>query len=171
MGFVKSKKEIVKMLLNKEISDDDEEELMNLLIDEPISIDVDKENEKNIKIGDKIADKITKIAGSWSFIIGFSSFLILWILLNIYVFENLDPFPFILLNLLLSCVAALQAPIIMMSQNREAKRDSLRSQNDYRIDLKSELILEELHDKIEKIEKNQKIILKEIEELQKNDKK
>lgn len=171
MGFVKSKKEIVKMILNKEISDDDEEELMNLLIDEPISIDVDKENEKNIKIGDKIADKITKIAGSWSFIIGFSSFLILWILLNIYVFENLDPFPFILLNLLLSCVAALQAPIIMMSQNREAKRDSLRSQNDYRIDLKSELILEELHDKIEKIEKNQKIILKEIEELQKNDKK
>lgn len=159
----KTKKEIVKMLLNKEISIDDEEELLNLLIDEPISIDVDKENLKNIKFGDKIADKITKFVGSWPFILGFSGFLIAWILLNLYVLENLDPYPFILLNLLLSCIAALQAPIIMMSQNREAQRDSLRSKNDYRIDLKSELILEELHDKIEKIEANQKIILKEIE--------
>ncbi len=163
----KTKKEIVKMLLNKEISIDDEEELLNLLIDEPISIDVDKECRKNIKFGDKVADQLTKIAGSWTFIIGFTSFLLLWILLNIYVFKNLDPYPFILLNLLLSCLAALQAPIIMMSQNREAKRDSLRSKNDYRIDLKSELILEELHDKIEKIEKNQKAILKKLSELNK----
>jgi len=163
----KTKKEIVKMLLNKEISVDDEEELLDLLIDEPISIDVDKEDQKHIKLGDKIADRITRIAGSWTFILGFSSFLILWVLLNSYVFKNLDPYPFILLNLLLSCIAALQAPIIMMSQNREAKRDSLRSKNDYRTDLKSELILEELHDKMERIEKNQKILLKELEKLKK----
>lgn len=163
----KTKKEIVKTLLNKEISIEDEEELLNLLIDEPISIDVDKEDIKNIKFGDKIADKITRFAGSWTFILGFVIFLLTWILLNLYVFKNLDPYPFILLNLLLSCIAALQAPVIMMSQNREAKRDSLRSKNDYRTDLKSELILEELHNKMEKIEKTQKQILKELEQLKK----
>ena len=160
----KKKKEIVKMLLNnKEITIDDEEELLDLLIDEPISIDALKEEEKNIKFGDRIADKITKFVGSWTFILGFSSFLIIWIMINLYMLDNLDPYPFILLNLVLSCIAALQAPVIMMSQNREAKRDSLRSKNDYRTDLKSELILEELHDKIEKIEKNQKEILKLLE--------
>lgn len=160
----KTKKEIVKMLLNnKEITIDDEEELLDLLIDEPISIDALKEEEKNIKFGDRVADKITKFVGSWTFILGFSSFLIIWIIINLYMFDNLDPYPFILLNLVLSCIAALQAPIIMMSQNREAKRDSLRSKNDYRTDLKSELILEELHDKIEKLEKNQKEILKLLE--------
>lgn len=160
----KTKKEIVKMLLNnKEITIDDEEELLDLLIDEPISIDALKEEEKNIKFGDRVADKITKFVGSWTFILGFSSFLIIWIIINLYMLDNLDPYPFILLNLVLSCIAALQAPVIMMSQNREAKRDSLRSKNDYRTDLKSELILEELHNKIEKIEKNQKEILKLLE--------
>ena len=164
----KTKKEIVKMLLNnKEITIDDEEELLDLLIDEPISIDALKEEEKNIKFGDRIADKITKFVGSWTFILGFSSFLIIWIMINLYMLDNLDPYPFILLNLVLSCIAALQAPVIMMSQNREAKRDSLRSKNDYRTDLKSELILEELHDKIEKIEKNQKEILKLLESIKK----
>lgn len=160
----KTKKEIVKMLLNnKEINIDNEEELLDLLIDEPISIDALKEEEKNIKFGDKVADKITKFVGSWTFILGFSSFLLIWVLMNLYLIDNLDPYPFILLNLVLSCIAALQAPIIMMSQNREAKRDSLRSKNDYRTDLKSELILEELHDKIERIEKNQKLILEYLE--------
>jgi len=164
----KTKKEIVKMLLNnKEITIDDEEELLDLLIDEPISIDALKEEEKNIKFGDRVADKITKFVGSWTFILGFSSFLIIWIIINLYMLDNLDPYPFILLNLVLSCIAALQAPVIMMSQNREAKRDSLRSKNDYRTDLKSELILEELHDKIEKIEKNQKEILKILESIKK----
>ena len=95
---------------------------------------------------------------------GFSIFLILWIVLNVYIFKNLDPYPFILLNLVLSCIAALQAPVILMSQNRAAKKDSLRAQNDYRTDLKSELILEELHDKIEKIIANQNKILKYIEQ-------
>ena len=77
--------------------------------------------------------------------------------------SQIDPYPFILLNLLLSCIAALQAPIIMMSQNRQAAKDSLRNQNDYRTDLKSELILEELHDKMDAILKNQRKILKQME--------
>ena len=93
--------------------------------------------------------------------------LIFWIVLNTVILQGdsaIDEYPFILLNLLLSCIAALQAPIIMMSQNRQAAKDSLRNQNDYRTDLKSELILEELHDKMELILKNQKKIMKELEE-------
>ena len=159
----KTKKEIVKMLLNQNLETEDEEELIELLIDNSIAVDVDKQDKDNEKFGDRVADKITEFAGSWGFILGFTTFLIL---LNLTIFKNLDPYPFILLNLLLSCIAALQAPIIMMSQNRAAKKDSMRSKNDYKTDLKSELILEELHDKMEKIISNQNKILKE---LSKND--
>ena len=162
-----TKKDIVKMLLNKNLEIEDEEQLLDLLIDQPIAIDVDKEEAANEKIGDKIADKLTQIAGSWGFILGFSLFLIGWIICNLFFLENIDPYPFILLNLLLSCIAALQAPIIMMSQNRQAKKDSLRSKNDYKTDLKSELILEELHDKMEIILKNQEKILKEMNKNEK----
>ena len=125
----KAKKEIVQMLLKKKLDVVDEEELINMLIDEPIAIDVDKQEDANRTFGDKLADKLTEIAGSWKFIIGMIIFLLGWILLNLFVIDN-DPYPFILLNLILSCIAALQAPIIMMSQNREAKKDSLRSSND-----------------------------------------
>ena len=86
-------------------------------------------------------------------------FLILWIILNLFVLKDKDPYPFILLNLILSCIAALQAPIIMMSQNREAKKDRARSSNDYKTDLKSELILEDLHNKMSQIIKNQNKII------------
>ena len=164
----KTKKEIVKMLLrSNELEEKDEEELLDLLVDQPISIDVDKQEEAKMTRGDRVADKVSEIAGSWGFIIGFSSFLIFWIILNAYIFkgnERIDPYPFILLNLLLSCLAALQAPIIMMSQNRQAAKDSLRNQNDYRTDLKSELILEELHDKMEEILRNQRKIMRQLDD-------
>ena len=163
-----TRKELIKKLLNNKDDDRDYSELMELLIDENIAIDPDKEDSLNVSEGDKIADKLTMIAGSWGFIIGFSLFLIIWIILNLFVFDNLDPYPFILLNLLLSCLAALQAPIIMMSQNRQAKKDTLRSRNDYRTDLKCELILEQLHDRQEKILKNQWKILQYIEDNFKN---
>ena len=156
------KKDIVKMLLNKDLEGKDEEELLDLLIDQPIAIDIDKLDKENIKFGDKVADKLTSVAGSWKFIIGFCLFLAIWIIANLCIFDNVDPYPFILLNLLLSCLAALQAPIIMMSQNREAKKDSLRNTNDYKTDLKSELILEELHDKMDKILENQEKLIKEL---------
>ena len=163
-----TKKEIVKMLLkNNELEEKDEEELLNLLIDQPISIDVDKQEEAKMTKGDRIADKVSEVAGSWGFILGFSAFLIFWIIMNSIILSGdnqADPYPFILLNLLLSCLAALQAPIIMMSQNRQAAKDSLRNQNDYRIDLKSELILEELHDKMDEILKNQRKILRALED-------
>ena len=157
------KSDIVKLLLNQEINTENEDELLDMLIDQPIAIDVDKQDKMNIKFGDIIADKLTKIAGSWSFIIGFIIFLVSWTMLNVFVFKNVDPYPFILLNLLLSCLAALQAPIIMMSQNRAAKKDSLKSTNDYKTDLKSELILEELHDKLDKVILNQNKLLKILE--------
>ena len=164
----KTKKEIVRMLLsNNEIDEKDEEELLDLLIDQPISIDVDKQEEAKMSFGDKVADKVSEVAGSWTFIGLFISFLIAWTIINGVVLKNanpIDPYPFILLNLVLSCIAAIQAPIIMMSQNRQAEKDSLRNQNDYRTDLKSELILEELHDKMELILKNQNKILKVLKE-------
>lgn len=163
----KTKKEIVKMLLNSDLGEKDEEELLNLLIDQPISIDVDKLEEAKMTKGDFIADKVSEVAGSWAFIFLFIVFLVGWVVLNTILLKagnKIDPYPFILLNLLLSCIAALQAPIIMMSQNRQAEKDSLRNQNDYRIDLKSELILEELHDKIIELEKNQKQIMKYLKE-------
>ena len=166
----RTKKEIVEMLLKKNLESNDEEELINMLIDEPIAVDIDKQSDLNRSFGDKVADKITEVAGSWNFIIGMVIFLLLWILLNIYVLENADPYPFILLNLLLSCIAALQAPIIMMSQNREAKKDRLRSSNDYKTDLKSELILEELHREISRLTANQNKILKLLEEREENKK-
>ncbi len=164
----KKKKEIVKMLLNQNLEEKDEEDILDLLINEPISIDVDKESDKNLTFGEKMADKFSEIAGSWTFIIGFCLFLIIWIVINGFLLANAaDPYPFILLNLLLSCLASLQAPIIMMSQNRQAKKDTIRNKNDYRTDLKSELILESLHDDLEKILKNQKKILDYIEEKKK----
>lgn len=101
--------------------------------------------------GDKISDKVAKFGGSWRFIISFLVVLILWIIYNSVVSENLkfDVFPFILLNLILSCIAALQAPIIMMSQNRQEDKDRKRSENDYMINLKSELEIRGLHQKID----------------------
>jgi len=152
------------MLLNQQLDEKDEEELMDLLINQPISVDVDKEDEENVKFKDRLADKISQKAGSWGFILGFSIFLILWILINTYMANKVDPYPFILLNLFLSCLAALQAPIIMMSQNRAAEKDRMRSQNDYRTNLKSELLLEELHDHIEQIRINQEKILAILKE-------
>ena len=159
MESKKTKKEIVQMLLKKQLEENDEEELINMLIDEPIAVDVDKQSDSTRTFGDKLADKLTEVAGSWTFIISMIIFLIVWIILNLYLLDKVDPYPFVLLNLVLSCIAALQAPIIMMSQNREAKKDRLRSSNDYKTDLKSELMLEDLHNKMSQIIKNQNKII------------
>lgn len=161
---VVNKKELVKKLLRQEMDIETEDELLEMLIDRPIAIDIDKQEDEEITKGDRIADKVAEIAGSWPFIICFALFLIIWIIINVVFLKEkaIDPYPFILLNLLLSCISALQAPIIMMSQNRQAKKDSLRNQNDYQIDLKSELILEDLHDNIKTLIKNQNEIINYI---------
>ncbi len=165
------KLELVKMLLNKDLKNKDEKELFELLVKNPLSIDVDEYDKKKAKLGDKIADKFTKFAGSWKFIIGFILFLGIWIITNtILIKKGFDEYPFILLNLLLSCVSSLQAPIIMMSQNRQAKKESMRNNNDYRIDLKSELILEEVYLKINNMLNNQKIIIDLLKKFEKKSK-
>ncbi len=167
----KRKKEIVRMLLNQNLDEKDEEEIIDLLINNSITVDVDKENDSKMTMGDKIADKISAVVGSWTFIIVFSVFLILWMIFNgiILASDAVDPYPFILLNLVLSCIAALQAPIIMMSQNREAKKDTIRNKNDYRTDLKSELILEQLYDHLEKVLQNQNKILSYLKKIDEED--
>ncbi|MGN1337706.1 MAG: DUF1003 domain-containing protein [Candidatus Coprovivens sp.] len=164
-----NKRALVKKLLKQEFLEEQEDELIEMLIDKPISIDVDKIEDSNASFGDKVADKVAEVAGSWTFIICFGLFLAIWIIFNVIIFNNdsIDPYPFILLNLILSCLSALQAPLIMMSQNRQAKKDSLRSQNDYQVDLKSELILEDIHDDIVKIIKTQNEILKRLDEKEK----
>ena len=163
----KRKKEIVKMLLNQNLDAKSEEEIIDLLVDNPISIDVDKENDAKMTFGDRVADKLSAVAGSWTFIICFCLFLLFWIVLNGVLMANnaIDPYPFILLNLLLSCLAALQAPVIMMSQNREAKKDSIRNKNDYHTDLKSELILEDLYDQLDELQENQRKILELLDKI------
>lgn len=164
-----SKLELVKKILQNDIDGKDEKELLNLLVEKPLAINVDK-CEKT-KFGDKVADKFTKFAGSWTFIISFIVFMISWIILNIFILtKGFDEYPFILLNLMLSCISALQAPIIMMSQNRAAKKESLRNDNDYRIDLKSELILEIIYNKLNQVIDNQEKINKKIKMLEKESK-
>lgn len=158
------KEKIVKQLLNKDFDVTDEDELIEMLLDNPTAIDSDKEEDERRTMGDKLADKVTEIAGSWGFIIVFCLFLILWMIINTIMIVKFDEYPFILLNLILSCIAALQAPVIMMSQNRAAKKDSLRSLNDYKTDLKSELILEVLHEQMKDLQANQKKILKMLED-------
>ena len=158
------KEKLVKQLINRDFDIADEDELIEMLLDNPTAIDSDKVEDERRTFGDRLADRVTEVAGSWTFIIFFCAFLIIWMIINYYMIVNVDPYPFILLNLILSCIAALQAPIIMMSQNRAAKKDSLRSLNDYKTDLKSELILEVLHEQIKDIQINQKKILKLLEE-------
>lgn len=158
-----NKEKLVKMILNKTDNDtmDNFDELFDMLINEPIAINVDKE--ENRTIGEKVSDKLAEVAGSWTFIMIFVLFLIFWIVLNVIAMQAVDPYPFILLNLVLSCISAIQAPIIMMSQNREAKKEKIKSNNEYKTTLKNELILEELHRKMDEILKNEKTILEYID--------
>ena len=128
------------------------------------------ENDDNtpLTFGQKIADKVATFGGSWTFILSFCSFLILWILINVFWLNNqgFDPYPYILLNLILSCIAALQAPVIMMSQNRQEEKDRIRAKNDYMINLKSELEIRMLHEKIDHLIMHQQEELLEIQKVQ-----
>lgn len=129
---------------------------------------IQDEIEGELTLGQKIADKVASFGGSWTFIISFFSFLIVWILINgwVLVSKSFDPYPFILLNLLLSCLAAIQAPIIMMSQNRQEQKDRQRSEHDYKINLKAELEIKLLGEKIDHLLLHQNKKLLEIQEVQ-----
>jgi len=124
--------------------------------------------EKDLSFGARVADRVATFGGSWTFIILFFIVLVLWMLVNttIVLAHPFDPYPFILLNLVLSCLAAIQAPIIMMSQNRQEARDRLRSENDYQVNLKAELEIRHLHEKLDVLLKHQWQKLLEIQQIQ-----
>jgi len=110
------------------------------------------EEDKNIKWSQKLADQVAEFGGSWTFILSFAVFIAIWIGINTYFLKNsqvFDPYPFILLNLILSCIAALQAPVIMMSQNRQEEKDRRRSRSDYMVNMKAEMEVRALHKKID----------------------
>ncbi len=151
-----------------EISKLDAEVLENIKSNELISLDLKDESNENESFGIRLADHIAEFGGSWKFIIIFGSFILVWIASNIYLLANkgFDPYPFILLNLILSCLAALQAPVIMMSQNRMEAKDRKRAENDYKINLKAELEIRHLHEKIDHLIMKQMQHLNEIQQIQ-----
>jgi uncharacterized membrane protein len=146
-----------------------ETEVVNSLREgEILSRNVDREFEEDRTFGERLADRLAEFGGSWKFILIFLSFLALWIVANAVLLASrrFDPYPFILLNLFLSCVAALQAPVIMMSQNRQEAKDRLRARNDYQINLKAEIEIRSLHEKIDHLIFKQSQRLLEIQEIQ-----
>jgi len=130
-------------------------------------VDIEEENQK-MTLGQIVADKVAVFGGSWTFIISFGIFLLAWILMNVFWLSNkgFDPYPFILLNLILSSLAAIQAPVIMMSQNRQEEKDRERAKKDYMINLKSELEIRMLHEKIDHLIINEQKEVVEIHKVQ-----
>ena len=165
------RKDYVKEVLEDEIGELsalDNEVIQSLEQHEILSADISKQFEKKLTFGERLSDHIAEFGGSWKFLITFGAALVGWIALNALVLFNrgFDPFPFILLNLILSCLAAVQAPIIMMSQNRAEARDRLRAENDYKVNLKAELEIRHLHEKIDHLLRRQYNRLFEIQQIQ-----
>ena len=151
-----------------ELSALEEQVMKSLQEHEILSKDINVEFDKKLTFGERMADRIAEFGGSWRFITIFGAVLLVWIAINsiVLILKPFDPYPFILLNLVLSCLAAIQAPIIMMSQNRQEDKDRLQSQHDYLVNLKAELEIRHLHDKIDHLINNQWQRLLEIQEIQ-----
>jgi uncharacterized membrane protein len=148
---------------------DFEKEVLDSIVDRDIlSKDVDASYETKISWGERLSDKIAQFGGSWPFIIIFFLFIVTWMAINVIILANrsFDPYPFILLNLVLSCIAAVQAPVIMMSQNRQEDKDRIRSMHDYQINLKAEVEIRRLHDKMDHLLKQQGMRMLEIQQIQ-----
>jgi len=156
-----------------------EQEVINSIHEsELLAVNPVKSYAEKITLGDSIADSVAQFGGSWRFIIIFFAILIVWIVVNSIVLLNrsFDPYPFILMNLILSCLAAIQAPIIMMSQNRQEVKDRIRSENDYKVNLKAEIEIRTLHEKVDhllldqwsRLMKSQEVQLEMLEDLSKN---
>jgi uncharacterized membrane protein len=151
-----------------ELSHLEEAVLKSINENELLATNIEPEIDKHLTFGERVSDRIAAFGGSWTFIISFFTFILVWIGVNIFILitKPFDPFPFILLNLLLSCLAAIQAPIIMMSQNRQETKDRQRSEHDYKINLKAELEIRLLHEKIDHliVQQNQRLL--EIQQIQ-----
>ena len=162
---MKENRKLLKEVLKDIRHDMSDEEVLNLLADSKISISPKNEKEK-YTLGQRAADKIAKFAGSWAFIFSFTGVLILWMAVNaLLAAKAFDPYPFILLNLVLSCVAAIQAPLIMMSQNRQEEKDRQRAENDYKVNLKTEIMIEDIFDKVTAILKKQSEMEEQIRNM------
>jgi uncharacterized membrane protein len=161
----------VERMLEKEKGEmtDLEREVVNSIKNaEILSRNVEKDIQERYTLGQRVADRVAAFGGSWRFISIFAGFILIWISINVYVLIHrpFDPYPFILLNLILSCLAAIQAPVIMMSQNRQETKDRTRSENDYRVNLKAEIEIKQLHEKLDHIiiHHNRRIL--EIQQIQ-----
>lgn len=162
----KERAKIIKELLDITDKEFTDEELIQQLTMTEI---VENNSNEKTTFGQKAADAVAKFAGSWAFIFSFVAVMVIWMIVNVVLSTKaFDAYPFILLNLVLSCIAAAQAPLIMMSQNRQEVKDRKRAENDYKINLKNELIIDDLHKKIELILENQKKILKELDNKENN---
>lgn len=169
--LISIKKDYLNGMLANELGELDalEREVVKSISENKIlSEHVDEAYEETFTFGERVADRIAEFGGSWKFIIFFFSFIMGWITLNVFWLSNesYDPYPFILLNLILSCLAAIQAPIIMMSQNRQEAKDRRRSEQDYKVNLKAELEIQLLHKKIDHVLVHQSKRLLEIERVQ-----
>ena len=165
------RKDYVKEVLEDEIGELsalDHEVIQSLEQHEILSADISKQFERKLTFGERLSDHIAEFGGSWKFLISFGAVLLIWIAINgvILVTRAFDPYPFILLNLILSCLAAVQAPIIMMSQNRAEARDRLRADNDYKVNLKAELEIRHLHEKLDHLLRRQYNRFFEIQQIQ-----
>ena len=163
---MKENRKLLKEVLKDIQHDMTDEEVLNLLADSKIS---ESPTAEKYTLGQRAADAIAKFAGSWAFIFAFTGVLILWMVINTILASNaFDPYPFILLNLVLSCVAAIQAPLIMMSQNRQEEKDRRRAENDYKVNLKTEIMIEDLYDKVNAILAKQSALEKRLQNDGKN---
>src|SRR5215217_7417603 len=165
------RKDYVKEVLEDEIGELsalDNEVVESLHQHEILSSDIEKQFEKKLTFGERLSDQIAEFGGSWKFLITFGAVILVWIVINgiMLATRAFDPFPFILLNLILSCLAAVQAPVIMMSQNRSEARDRLRAENDYKVNLKAELEIRHLHEKLDHLLRRQYNRLFEIQQIQ-----
>ena len=157
-----NKKKIIEELLHESDMEMTDEELIGEILSTKVTENYEKT--EKVSFGQKAADAVARFAGSWAFIFSFVVIMIIWMILNVILAANaFDAYPFILLNLVLSCIAAIQAPLIMMSQNRQEAIDRRRAENDYKVNLKSEFVIDELYKKTEQIYETQKKILKFIE--------
>lgn len=151
-----------------ELSTLDHDVIESLHERELLSSNISAEFVGKLTLGQRLADKIAEFGGSWRFIMTFGAVIVVWIIINALFLASraFDPYPFILLNLILSCLAALQAPVIMMSQNRVEARDRLRGENDYKVNLKAELEIRHLHEKMDHLLRRQWQRLLEIQQIQ-----
>jgi uncharacterized membrane protein len=162
MGVIHVDKDII----NEILIDDREmrEERLHELLKARKSLNINTEMHKTSTLGERMSDRMARFAGSWSFLIFFGVVILTWAIVNttLILSRPFDPFPYVFLNLLLACISSMQAPIIMMSQNRESQKDRLRAENEYLINLKSEIILEDLHMKVDELLDDQKRLNKQL---------